>query len=162
MEEDIQNFLPTYHVSWDTLYYKHDRRFDASNFHPIFLEIIKVLQKNVHLFAYLHFFHAKYFSSWEHYFFQKVILSMLTKTILWWRIWLFKNPAALLILNLRWAKVIMQGKLFQRCTHFLYTAVYCKHKTDVTAWHGIYFHKNNLWNILVIENYYVKYQNYQN
>ena len=36
-----------------------------------------------------------------------------------------------------------------------------KHKTDVTAWHGIHFHKNNLWNILVIENYYVNYQNYQ-
>ena len=34
-----------------------------------------------------------------------------------------------------------------------------KHKTDVTAWHGIHFHTNNLWNILVIENYYVNYQN---
>ena len=33
-----------------------------------------------------------------------------------------------------------------------------KHKTDVTAWHGIHFHKNNLWNILVIENYFVNYQ----
>ena len=32
-----------------------------------------------------------------------------------------------------------------------------KHKTDVTAWHGIHFHKNNLWNILVIWNYYVNY-----
>ena len=37
-----------------------------------------------------------------------------------------------------------------------------KHKTDVTAWHGIHFPKNNLWNILVIGNYYVNYQNYQN
>ena len=37
-----------------------------------------------------------------------------------------------------------------------------KHKTDVTAWHGIHFHKNNLWNILVIGIYYVNYQNYQN
>ena len=37
-----------------------------------------------------------------------------------------------------------------------------KHKTDVTAWHGIHFHKNNLWNILVIRNYYVNFQNYQN
>jgi len=35
-------------------YYNHDRRFNASNFHPIFLEIIKVLQKNV-LFTYLQF-----------------------------------------------------------------------------------------------------------
>ena len=36
-------------------------------------------------------------------------------------------------------KVIIQGKLFQRCTHLLYTAEYClwcKHKADVcTAWH---------------------------
>ena len=38
----------------------------------------------------------------------------------------------------------------------------CKHKTDVTAWHGSHFHKNNLWNILVIGNYYVNFQNYQN
>ena len=37
-----------------------------------------------------------------------------------------------------------------------------KHKTDVEAWHGILFHKNNLWNILVIGNYYMNYQNYQN
>ena len=37
-----------------------------------------------------------------------------------------------------------------------------KHKTDVTAWHGIYLFKNNLWNILDIGNYYVNYQNYQN
>ena len=36
-----------------------------------------------------------------------------------------------------------------------------KHKRDVTAWHGIHFYKNNLWNILVIGNYYVNYQNYQ-
>ena len=60
MEEDIQHFLPTYHVSWDTLYYKHDKRFYASNFNPIFLEIIKVLQKNVYLFTQLQFFRAKY------------------------------------------------------------------------------------------------------
>ena len=37
-----------------------------------------------------------------------------------------------------------------------------KHKMDSTAWHGIHFHKNNLWNILVIENCYVNNQNYQN
>ena len=37
-----------------------------------------------------------------------------------------------------------------------------KHKTDVTAWHGIHFHKNNLWSILVIGNYYVNFENYQN
>ena len=34
-----------------------------------------------------------------------------------------------------------------------------KHKTDVTAWLGIHFYKNNLWNILVKRNYYVNYQN---
>jgi len=57
------------------------------------------------------------------------------------------------------SKVLMQGQLFQKCTHFLYCRK-SKHKTDVTAWHGIHFHKNNLWNILVY--YYVNYQNYQN
>ena len=35
-------------------------------------------------------------------------------------------------------------------------------KTDVTAWHGIHFYKNNQWNILDIENFYVNFQNYQN
>ena len=48
----------------------------------------------------------------------------------------------------------MQGKLFQRCTHFFVL--------QFTAWHGINFHKNNLWNILVIGNYYVNFQNFQN
>ena len=43
----------------------------------------------------------------------------------------------------------MQGKLFQRCCTFfvLQCAAFgrkSKHKTDVTAWHGIHFHKNNL------------------
>ena len=33
---------------------------------------------------------------------------------------------------------------------------------DVTVWHGINFHKNNLWNILIIGNYYVNFQIYQN
>jgi len=37
-----------------------------------------------------------------------------------------------------------------------------KHETDVTAWHGIHFHKSNLRNILVIGKYYVNFQNYQN
>ena len=37
-----------------------------------------------------------------------------------------------------------------------------KHKPDVTAWHGIHFHKNELWHILVIGNYYLNFQNYQN
>ena len=60
-------------------------------------------------------------------------------------------------------KVLMQGKLFQRCTIFVYCLwAESKHKTDVTAWHGIHFHKNYLWNILVIGNCYVNFQNYQN
>jgi len=47
------------------------------------------------------------------------------------------------------------------------TAVYClgrklKHKRNVKAWHGIHFYKNNLWNILVIGNYYVNFKNCQN
>ena len=37
-----------------------------------------------------------------------------------------------------------------------------KHKTDVRAWDGISFHKNNPWNILVIGKYYVNDQHYQN
>ena len=36
----------------------------------------------------------------------------------------------------------------------------CKHKTDVEAWHGI--HLSHQWNILVIGNYCVNYQNYKN
>ena len=57
---------------------------------------------------------------------------------------------------------LMQGKLHifvLQCTVFGRKS---KHKTDFTAWHGIHFHKNNLWNILVIGNYYVNYQNFQN
>ena len=46
--------------------------------------------------------------------------------------------------------VIMQGKFFQRCS---------KHKTDVEAWQGIHLSHKNQWNILVIGNYYVNYQN---
>ena len=63
-------------------------------------------------------------------------------------------------------KVIMQGKFFRgvhifvlQCTVFGRKS---EHKTDVTVWHGIHFHKINLWNILVIGNYYVNFQNYQN
>jgi len=64
-------------------------------------------------------------------------------------------------------KVIMQGKLFQRCTHLLYCSVLSlggnvntrrMSKPDM----GSIFHIKNQWNILVIENYYVNYQNYQN
>ena len=63
-----------------------------------------------------------------------------------------------------WSKVLMQGKLFQRCTHLLYYSVLSldgkiDDKTDATAWLGINFHKNN---ILGIWNYYMNFQNYQN
>ena len=47
----------------------------------------------------------------------------------------------------------------QQCTVF---GRKCKHKTDFTTWHGTNFHKNNLWNILVIGKYYANFQNYQN
>ena len=61
----------------------------------------------------------------------------------------------------------MQGKLFQRGTHLLYCSVLSlggnvntrrMSKPDM----GSIFHINNQWNILVIGNYYVNYQNYQN
>jgi len=53
-------------------------------------------------------------------------------------------------------KVIMQGKLFQRCTHLLYCSVLSK--PDM----GSIFHIKNQRNILVIGNYYMNYQNCQN
>ena len=66
-------------------------------------------------------------------------------------------------------KVIMQGKLFLRCTHLLYcsvlslggnvnTRVRRMSQPDIES----IFHINYQWNILVIGNYYVNYQNYQN
>ena len=66
------------------------------------------------------------------------------------------------VYHLGFCKVLMQGKLFQRCTHFLCSMCTVfgrksKHKTDVTAWYGIHFYKNNLLNILVIGNYYVNF-----
>ena len=61
----------------------------------------------------------------------------------------------------------MQGKLFQKCTHLLYCSVLTlggnvnkrrMSKLDM----GSIFHIKNQWYILVIGNYYVNYQNYQN
>ena len=61
----------------------------------------------------------------------------------------------------------MQGKLFQRCTYLLNSSVLSLggnvhtrrlSKPDM----GSIFHKNNQWNTLVIGNYYINYQNYQN
>ena len=65
-------------------------------------------------------------------------------------------------------KDLMQGKLFQKCTHLLYCSVLSLggnvntrriSKPDLGS---IFHHINNQWNILVIGNYYVNYQNYQN
>ena len=63
------------------------------------------------------------------------------------------------------AKVIMQGKLFQRCTHLLYCSVLslCGNvntRRMLQPDMGSIFQWNQ-WNILVVENYYVNYQNYQ-
>ena len=57
---------------------------------------------------------------------------------------------------------IMQGKLFQKCTHVLYCIVMSLGGNVNTRRMGSIFYINNQWNILVIENYYVNYQNYQN
>ena len=68
---------------------------------------------------------------------------------------------------IRRAKVIMQGKLFQRCTHLLYCSVLSLGGNVNTRQMsqpdmGSTFHIKNQWNILVIRNYYLNYQNYQN
>ena len=61
----------------------------------------------------------------------------------------------------------MQGKLFQRCTHLLYCNVLslvgnANTKRMLKPDMGSNFHIKNQRNILVIGNYYVNYQNYQN
>ena len=70
-------------------------------------------------------------------------------------------------LDLANCKDLMQGRLFQRCTHLLYCSVLSPggnvntrrmSKPDM----GSIFHINNEWNILAIGNYYVNYQNDQN
>ena len=64
-------------------------------------------------------------------------------------------------------KVIMKWQLFQRCTHLSYCSVLSLggnvnprrlSKSDM----GSIFHIKDQWNIMVIGNYYVNYQNYQN
>ena len=74
---------------------------------------------------------------------------------------------AIISCRLSTVKDLMQGKLFQKCTHVLYCSVLSlggnvntrrKSKPEM----GSIFHINNQWNILVIGNYYVNYQNYQN
>ena len=62
------------------------------------------------------------------------------------------------------AKDLMQGKLFQKCTHVLYCNVLSLGGNVNTRRMskpkmGSIFHINNQWNILVIGNYSVNYQN---
>ena len=77
----------------------------------------------------------------------------------WYPVNLSKNFGVIQGTNAR--KVISEVYAFfvLQCTLFVRKS---KHKTDVTACHGINFHKNNLWNTLFIGNYYVNFQNYQN
>ena len=62
----------------------------------------------------------------------------------------------------------MQGKLFQKCTHLLYWSVLSLGGNVNTGWMSkpdmgsIFYIKIQWWNILVIGNCYVNYQNYQN
>jgi len=65
------------------------------------------------------------------------------------------------------ARIVRQGKLFQKCTHLLYCSVMSlggnvntrrMSKPEM----GSIFHIKNRWNILVIGNYYVNYENFQN
>ena len=80
---------------------------------------------------------------------------------LWWKISIWRTIYFIL------RKVIMQGKLFQRCTHLLYCSVLSlggnvktrrMSKPDM----GSIFQIKNQWNLLVIGNYYVNYENYEN
>ena len=69
--------------------------------------------------------------------------------------------------NIIHAKVIMQGKLFQRCTHLFNCSVLSLGGNVNTGRMstpdmGPIFHIKNQWNILVTENHFVNYQNYQN
>ena len=72
-----------------------------------------------------------------------------------------------LLQNFNLTKVIMQGKSFQRCTHLLYCSLLSLGGNVNTRrmsklYIGSIFDINNQWYILVIENYYENYQNYQN
>ena len=71
-------------------------------------------------------------------------------------------------LNILRRKVIMQGKLFQRCTHLLCCSVVLSLEGNVNTRRmsqpdmGSISHIKNQRNILVIKKYYVNYQNFQN
>ena len=75
--------------------------------------------------------------------------------------------AAIMLCRLSTVKNLMQGKLFQKCTHVLYCIVLSLGGNVNTRWiskpeMGSIFHINNQWNILVIGNYCVNYQIFQN
>ena len=66
-----------------------------------------------------------------------------------------------------WIRDVMQGKLFQKCTHLLYCSVLSlggnvNTRRMLKPEMGSIFHIKNRWNILVKGNYYVNYQNFQN
>ena len=70
-------------------------------------------------------------------------------------------------IEIRIDKVLMQGKLFPRCTHFLYCSVLSfggkvNTRRIFQPDMGSIFQIKNQWNSLVIGNYYVNYLNYQN
>ena len=74
---------------------------------------------------------------------------------------------SLISLGLLPTKDVRQGKLFQKCTHLLYCSVLSLGANVNTRRMskpemGSIFHIKNQWNILVIGNYNVNYQNYQN
>ena len=65
------------------------------------------------------------------------------------------------------SRIVRQGKLFKKCTHLLYCSVLSLGGNVNTRQMskpemGSIFHIKNRWNILVIGNNYVNYQNFQN
>ena len=58
-------------------------------------------------------------------------------------------------------KDVMQGKLFQKCTHLLYCSGNVNTRRMLQTDMGSIFHLKKQWIILVIGNFYVNYQNYQ-
>ena len=68
---------------------------------------------------------------------------------------------------LPFVKDVRQGNSFQKCTHLLYCSVlslgaYVNTRRMSKPDMGSIIHIKNQWNILVIGNHYVNYQNYQN
>ena len=76
----------------------------------------------------------------------KFLLAIETKFRVW-NSWtkqkLYQGTNARKVISEVFAFFVLQCTVFERKS---------KDKMDVTAWHGIHFHKNYLWNILVIGN----------